>query len=236
MSHHFPGAASWNPVAAEAAARVAAVEASAHGLHWTFAPMVDIARDPRWGRIVEGAGEDPYLGSLMAAARVRGFQGSQLGAPNTMLATAKHFVAYGAAEGGRDYNTAAVSERTARGYLPPFHASVKAGVESVMGALNEIAGVPLHANRPLLTDVLREWGFEGVLVSDWTAIPEMIQHGRAATRAEAGLAALHAGKKMPALVREGRASEAAVDVAVRRVLRAKFELGLFEDPRESIVR
>ncbi|HEX6940572.1 MAG TPA: glycoside hydrolase family 3 N-terminal domain-containing protein [Longimicrobiales bacterium] len=236
-------AASWNVEAVERAARIAATEATAHGVHWNYAPMVDIARDPRWGRIVEGAGEDPYLGAAMAAARVRGFQGEDLALPNTMMATAKHFVAYGAAEGGRDYNVAEVSERTLREiYLPPFRAAVKAGAQAVMAAFNEVAGVPMHAHRRLLTDVLRgEWGFDGVVVSDYTGVFELIPHGIAATREEAGIAALRAGvdvdmvsgiylSELPAAVRAGRVPEAAVDDAVRRVLRAKYRLGLFEDP------
>src|SRR6266436_4406914 len=172
-------ASSFDPDAAEATARAAGQEAAAFGINWTFAPMVDIARDPRWGRIVEGSGEDPYLGSLLAAARVRGLQGNDLGADDTLLATAKHFVAYGAAEGGRDYNTAEVSERTLREiYLPPFHAAVKAGVQAVMAAFDEIAGVPMHANRELIWGVLRtEFGFDGIVISDYTGVRELIAHG-----------------------------------------------------------
>ncbi|MBC7989511.1 MAG: glycoside hydrolase family 3 C-terminal domain-containing protein [Luteimonas sp.] len=236
-------AASFDVDAVQNAARIAAVEATAHGVHWTYAPMVDIARDPRWGRIVEGAGEDTYLGSAMAAARVHGFQGTDLGADDTLLATAKHFVAYGAAEAGRDYNTVDISERALREvYLPPFHAAVDAGVQSVMAAFNEVAGVPMHANRELIDGVLRkEWGFEGVLVSDHTGIAELMPHGLAATRTEAGLKALNAGvdvdmvsdiyvKEMPAAVRSGKLPIAEVDAAVRRVLHAKCVLGLFDDP------
>jgi beta-glucosidase len=236
-------AASWDPDAVERSARIAATEATAAGLHWTFAPMVDIARDARWGRIVEGAGEDPYLGSVMAAARVRGFQGTDLSAPNTMLATAKHFVAYGGAEGGRDYNVADISEVTLRDiYLPPFHAAVDAGARSVMGAFNEIAGVPMHANERLIDGLLRaEWGWNGVLVSDWTGVLELIPHGTAADSAAAGALGLRAGvdvdmvsriyfRKLPPLVRSGRVAMRDVDAAVRRVLRAKYELGLFADP------
>jgi beta-glucosidase len=236
-------AASWNPRAVERAARIAAVEAAAAGLHWTYAPMVDVARDPRWGRVVEGAGEDPFLGSVMAAARVRGFQGEDLARPDTLLATPKHFAAYGAAEGGRDYDVAEVSERTLREiYLPPFRAAVEAGAGAVMAAFNEVAGIPMHAHRRLLTDVLRgEWGFDGVVVSDFTGVQELIAHGVAATPAEAGVLALRAGvdvdmvsriylEHLPAAVRAGELPEAAVDEAVRRVLRAKQELGLFEDP------
>jgi beta-glucosidase len=235
-------AASWDPELVERAARVAAVEASAHGLHWTFAPMVDIARDPRWGRVVEGSGEDPYLGSAMAAAQVRGYQGDGLAAANTVAATAKHFVAYGAAEAGRDYNTVDLSERTLRDvYLPPFRAAVRAGVSSVMPAFNEIAGVPMHANARLIEGVLRsEWGWDGVVVSDYTGILELAEHGVAGTPAEAGVLALRAGVDVDIVsdiyaalgdaVRSGRLDEAVVDSAVRRVLRLKHALGLFEDP------
>jgi beta-glucosidase len=236
-------AASFDVAAVEGAARIAAVEGTAHGVHWTYAPMVDVARDPRWGRIVEGSGEDPYLGSAMAAARVRGFQGKDLAADDTMLATAKHFVAYGAAEAGRDYNTVDISERTLREvYLPPFRAAVEAGAQSVMAAFNEVSGMPMHANRGLIDGVLRkEWGFDGVVVSDYNGVQELIPHGLAATRADAGRQALRAGvdidmvsdiyaKYMPAEVRAGRVPVAQVDASVRRVLQAKCVLGLFEDP------
>ena len=236
-------AASWDPEAVEAAARVAAREAAAAGLHWTFAPMVDIARDPRWGRIAEGAGEDPYLGSIVAAARVRGFQGGDLRAPDAVMATPKHFAAYGGAEGGRDYNTVDVSERTLREvYLPPFRAAVAAGAGSIMSAFNEIAGVPASASPWLLTQVLRrEWGFRGFVVSDWTSVEELRLHGVAASRADAGELALEAGVDMdmvsriyiddlPSLVRAGRIPIAVVNAAVRRVLRGKAALGLFDDP------
>src|SRR5881409_2795999 len=191
-------AASWDPEAVEAAARVAAREAAAAGLHWIFAPMVDIARDPRWGRIAEGSGEDPYLGSAMAAARVRGFQGRDLRAPDAVLATVKHFAAYGDAEGGRDYNTVDVSERTLREiYLPPFRAAVDAGVGSIMTSFNEIAGVPSTANRWLVTTLLRgEWKFSGLVVSDWTGIAELQAHGVAGSRAAAGKVGLEAGVDM----------------------------------------
>jgi beta-glucosidase len=236
-------AASWDPMAVQEAARVGAIEGTAHGLHWTFAPMVDIARDPRWGRIVEGSGEDPYLGAAMAAARVRGFQGADLAASNTMLACPKHYAAYGGAEGGRDYNTVDLSERTLREiYLPPFKAAVDAGAGTLMASFNEINGVPAHANRFLVTDVLRnEWGFGGFVVSDYTGVLELLPHGVATDRAEAGRLAIEAGidmemvsrtyiEDLPGMVREGRLDEAVVDEAVRRVLRAKFKLGLFDDP------
>src|SRR5438094_2160813 len=236
-------AASWDPEAVQAAAHVAAREAAAAGVHWTFAPMVDIARDPRWGRIAEGSGEDPYLGSAMAAARVRGFQGTDLRAPEAVMATVKHFAAYGGAEGGRDYNTVDVSERTLREiYLPPFRAAVDAGAGSIMTSFNEIAGIPSHANRWLVTTLLRdEWKFRGFVVSDWTGIEELLAHGVAGSRADAGKLGLDAGVDMdmvsgiyledvPALVRAGRIPVATVDAAVRRLLAAKAALGLFADP------
>jgi beta-glucosidase len=236
-------ASSWDPAAVERAARVAAIEATASGVTWTYAPMVDIARDPRWGRVVEGSGEDPYLGAAMAAARVRGFQGTDLGADNTLLATAKHFVAYGAAEGGRDYNTADISQRTLyETYLPPFEAAVRAGVQSVMAGFNEIAGVPMHASRELIRGVLRNaWGFEGVLVSDYTGVMELERHGVAGDSATAGVIALKAGvdvdmvssiylNHVARLVRAGVIRDSLVDQAARRVLRAKYLLGLFADP------
>ena len=212
---------------AEATARAAGREAAAAGINWTYAPMVDIAHDPRWGRIAEGSGEDPYLGALLAAARVRGFQES-------ILATAKHFAAYGAAEAGRDYNTADVSERTLREvYLPPFKAAVDAGVATLMSAFNDIGGVPASGNAWLTDTVLRrEWGFRGMVVSDWTSVAELIPHGVAGSRAEAGRQALTAGVDMDmqssiyvetlaALVRDNRIPMAVVDSAVLRVLRAK---------------
>src|SRR5436853_7196243 len=236
-------AASWDPEAVEAAAHVAAKEAAAAGVHWTFAPMVDIARDPRWGRIAEGSGEDPYLGSALAAARVRGFQGKDPRAPDAVLATVKHFAAYGGAEGGRDYNTVDLSERTLREvYLPPYHAAIDAGAGSVMTSFNEIGGIPSTASPWLVTTLLRrEWGFKGFVVSDWTSINELLNHGVAGTRADAGKLALEAGVDMdmvsriyvndlPALVRAGRIPVAVVNEAVRRVLSAKSALGLFDDP------
>jgi len=236
-------AASWDPEAVEAAARVAGREAAAAGVNWTFAPMVDIARDPRWGRIAEGSGEDPYLGSVMAAARVRGFQGTDLRSPDAVMATAKHFAAYGGAEGGRDYNTVDVSERTLREiYLPPYRAAIAAGAGSVMSAFNEIGGVPSSSSPWLLTQVLRrEWGFRGFVVSDWTSVEELRAHGVAASRADAGKLALEAGVDMdmvsriyvddlPAVVRAGRIPLPVVNTAVRRVLRGKAALGLFADP------
>src|SRR3989454_102787 len=205
--------------------------------------MVDIARDPRWGRIAEGSGEDPYLGSAMAAARVRGFPGTDSRAPDAVLATVKHFAAYGGAEGGRDYNTVDLSERTLREvYLPPYRAALDAGAGSVMTSFNEIGGIPSTASPWLMTTLLRrEWGFRGFVVSDWTAVAELISHGVAGSRAEAGKLALPArgGMEMvspiypgqlPALVRPARIPMAVVNEAVRRVLRAKAALGLFDDP------
>lgn len=240
-------AASFDSAAAARAARIAAIEATAMGVHWTFAPMVDIARDARWGRIVEGAGEDPYLGSVMAVAQVRGYQGDDLRAPTALLATAKHFAAYGAAEAGRDYNVASISEHDLWDvYLPPFHAAVRAGVGSFMASFNEINGTPAHANDWLLTDVLRgRWGFRGVLVSDWTGVLELMQHGIAADSLTAARRALRAGVDMEmsstlyrntlaAEVRAGRIPHALVDTAVHRVLRAKATLGLFDDPYRGV--
>ena len=236
-------ASTWNPLLIEQEARVAAAEASAAGIQWTFAPMVDIARDPRWGRIAEGAGEDPYLGSVMSAARVRGFQGKDVRDKGTLLACAKHFAAYGAAEAGRDYNTAEVSERTLREiYFPPFKAAVDAGAWSLMSAFDDIAGIPSSANRWLLTDVLRgEWGFEGFVVSDWQAIGELQNHRVAGSRSEAGILAINAGvdmdmmsgiylNEMPGAVRSKQLSEDIVNLSVRRVLKAKMAYGLFENP------
>ncbi|HEX3596628.1 MAG TPA: glycoside hydrolase family 3 N-terminal domain-containing protein, partial [Polyangiaceae bacterium] len=236
-------AASWDVALAERCARVAALEATAHGIDWDYAPMVDIARDPRWGRVVEGAGEDPFLGSAFAVARVRGLSGGTGAVGTSMIATAKHFVAYGAAEGGRDYNTADISERTLREiYLPPFRAAVEAGAGSVMAAFNELAGVPMHANRRLLRNVLRdEWGFRGMVVSDWAGIAQLVTQGVAATPADAARLSLSAGvdvdmvsrsylHELPALVRREPRLSRAIDDAVRRVLQAKLSLGLFDDP------
>ena len=236
-------AASWDPAAVERAAGIAAAEARAAGVHWTFAPMVDIARDPRWGRIGEGSGEDPYLGSLMARARVRGFQGSDYSARDKVLACAKHWVAYGAAEAGRDYNTTDVSERSLREvYFPPFKAAVDAGVGTFMSAFNDLNGVPSSANPFTLTDVLRgEWKFDGFVVSDYTSVEELIKHGLAADGAEAAREALSAGvdmemvsrlynKNAAELIRERKLSQSTIDEAVRRILRIKFRLGLFDRP------
>ena len=236
-------AASWDPATVERAAAVAAAEAAAAGVRWTFAPMVDIARDPRWGRIVEGAGEDPFLGAVMARARVRGFQGRDYSAPDKVVACAKHWVGYGAAEAGRDYNTTDMSENRLREvYLPPFKAAIDAGVGTLMSAFNDLNGVPTSANPFTLTKVLRgEWKFDGFVVSDYESIKELINHGFAGDESEAARAALSAGVDMemvsrlygrhaPALIREGRLAQSAIDDAVRRILRIKFRLGLFEKP------
>ncbi|NWB87753.1 glycoside hydrolase family 3 N-terminal domain-containing protein [Pseudomonas gingeri] len=236
-------ASAWDPDLAQRTARAAAIEASASGVHWTYAPMVDIARDPRWGRVVEGAGEDPFLGAALAVARVRGFHGNGPPDPSTLLSTAKHFVGYGAAEGGRDYNTSDLSERTLlETYLPPFRAAVQAGVDAIMPGFNELAGVPMHANGPLLKDRLREqWGFNGIVVSDFTGVRELMQHGIAATPTAAVRLAFAAtvdidmvsglyAQELPAMVRSGQIPQRALDDAVRRVLEAKQRLGLFEDP------
>ncbi|MCX6151251.1 MAG: glycoside hydrolase family 3 C-terminal domain-containing protein [Ignavibacteriales bacterium] len=235
-------ASSWDPSAVEKSARYSAKEASASGIHWTFGPMVDIARDPRWGRIVEGSGEDTYLGSVMAAARVKGFQGN-LTSNENIIACAKHFAAYGAAEGGRDYNTVDISERTLREvYLPPFKAAVDAGVKTFMCSFNEIAGVPSSANHHLLTEILRgEWKFKGFVVSDWNSVGELIPHQIAANPKEAALLGLNAGVDMdmearayidqlPELIKQKKISEEMLNESVRRILRVKFELGLFDNP------
>jgi beta-glucosidase len=236
-------ASSWDTSAAERSASIAAMEARAAGVHWTFAPMLDIARDARWGRIVEGAGEDPYLGALMARARVRGFQGQGYSAPDKVLACAKHWVAYGAAEAGRDYNTTDMSERTLREiYFPPFKAAVAEGVGTFMSAFNDLNGVPSSANPFTLTKVLRgEWKFDGFVVSDYTSVEELIKHGLAANESEAARLALGAGVDMEMvsrlynkhgaeLLKSNKLSQAAIDEAVRRILRIKFRLGLFEHP------
>lgn len=236
-------AASWDLEAIERSERVAATEASAEGLNWTFSPMVDIARDPRWGRIAEGAGEDPYLGSLIAKARVRGFQGDDLSKTNTIVACAKHFAAYGAAEAGRDYGTVDISEITLREiYLPPYKACADAGVGTFMTSFNEINGVPATGNSFLLEDILKkEWGFSGFVVTDYTSINEMVPHGFAADEKQAGEKAVNAGVDMDMqgavyenylkqLVEEGKVTQAKIDEAVKRILGIKFDLGLFDDP------
>jgi beta-glucosidase len=236
-------ASSWDPKVEERAAAVAAAEASATGLKWTFAPMLDIARDPRWGRIVEGAGEDTYLGAAMARAQVVGFQGKDYSAADRVVACAKHWVGYGAAEAGRDYNTTDISEgRLREVYFPPFKAAVDAGVGTFMSAFNNLNGVPTSANPFTLTKVLRgEWKFDGFVVSDYNAVKELINHGIAATEPQAATAALNAGVDMEMvsrsynengarLLKEGKISQATLDEAVRRILRIKFRLGLFDKP------
>jgi beta-glucosidase len=236
-------ASTWDPSIVERASRIAAKEATSEGIRWTFSPMVDIARDARWGRIVEGAGEDPYLGSVMAAAYVRGYQGSRLDDPQSMLACVKHFVGYGAAEAGKDYNSVELSDRSLRQvYLPPFHAAVEAGAGSVMSAFNAINGVPATSNAFTLTHVLREeWGFKGVVISDYGAIRETIAHGTALDGRTAALKAISAGvdidlesnlysRDLLELVRSGEVPQETIDEAVRRVLRIKFALGLFDHP------
>jgi beta-glucosidase len=235
--------ASWDVDLAQRCARAAAVEASAGGLHWNYAPMVDIARDARWGRVIEGSGEDVFLGSAFAVARVRGIQEAPPADATAMLATAKHFVAYGAAEAGRDYNVVDVSERALHEiYLPPFRAALEAGAAALMPAFNELAGVPMHAHAPLLRDLLRaQWGFNGLIVSDYTGIKELIAHGVSDGPVSAGTLALSAtvdidmvsgiyGTAMPGLVRSGKLPQSLLDAAVRRVLEAKQRLGLFDDP------
>lgn len=235
-------AASWDMNAIEKSERVAADESAADGLNWTFAPMVDIARDPRWGRVVEGAGEDPYLGSQIAKARVLGFQGN-LGDTNSILACAKHFAAYGAPIGGRDYNTVDMSIRTLREvYLPPYKACVDAGVGTIMSSFNEINGIPSTGNRWLLTELLRrEWGFKGLVVTDYSAVEEMIAHGFAKDGPEAALKAANAGVDMDMqdslfmsdlqpFVTSGQVKQSEIDSAVKRILTLKYLLGLFKDP------
>jgi beta-glucosidase len=239
-------ASSWDPSLAERSTSIAAKETYASGVRWTFAPMLDIARDPRWGRITEGAGEDPYLGAAFARARVLGFQGHDYSEPGKILACAKHWVAYGAAEGGRDYNTTDMSEQTLREiYFPPFKAAIDAGAGTVMSAFNDLNGVPTSANPFTLTRVLRgEWKFDGFVVSDYTSVKELINHGAAANDRDAARAALNAGVDMemvsrlfnqegPQLLKEGKVSQATIDEAVRRILRIKFRLGLFEHPYTS---
>jgi beta-glucosidase len=236
-------AASWDLDAIALSARISATEAAAEGLHWTYAPMVDISRDPRWGRMSEGAGEDPYLGSRIAEARVKGFQGKRIGDTDAVLATVKHFAAYGAPLAGRDYATVDMSMRELRDtYLPPYKAAIDAGAATVMTSFNDVDGVPASGSRFLLTDVLRnEWGFRGFVVTDFTSINEMVPHGYARDEKQAGEQAINAGVDMDmqgavylnhlaASVAEGKVSVATIDTAVRRVLEMKYRLGLFADP------
>ena len=236
-------AASWDMEIIERAARVAATEAAAAGIHWTFAPMVDISRDPRWGRVMEGAGEDPYLGSMIATARVKGFQGKGLGNIDAVMACAKHFAAYGAAIGGRDYNSVDMSDRTLwEIYLPPFKAAAEAGVATFMNSFNDLNGIPASASKYLQRDILKDkWNFKGFIVSDWGSIGEMIPHGYVKDNYEAAWKASLAGSDMDmesrsyinhlaTLVNEGKVPVAIIDDAVKRILYKKFEMGLFDDP------
>lgn len=236
-------AASWDLDAIEKSARVAAIEASATGIHWTFAPMVDISRDPRWGRVMEGAGEDTYLGSKIAFARVKGFQGDKLGELNSVMACAKHFAAYGAAVGGRDYNSVDMSDRMLwETYLPPFKAAVDAGAATFMNSFNDLNGVPATGNKYLQRDILKgKWNFSGFVVSDWGSIGEMIPHGFAKDSKDAAYKAIIAGSDMDMesnayrnnlaqLVKENKISIELIDEAVKRILHKKFELGLFDNP------
>lgn len=233
---------SWDASAIEKMARISAIEASANGINWTMSPMVDISRDPRWGRIAEGNGEDPYLGSVLTTAYVRGYQGNNMTAPDEIMACVKHFALYGAVEAGRDYNTVDMSrQRMYNEYLPPYHAAVEAGVGSVMSSFNVVDGIPATANKWLLTDLLRrQWSFQGVVVSDYMAISEIAKHGVAELE-EASVLALDAGTDMDMCsegfigyiekaVADGNISQSKIDDACRRVLEAKYKLGLFSDP------
>jgi len=235
--------ASWDMEAIKKSAAIAAEEAAAVGINWTFAPMVDVARDARWGRVMEGAGEDPFLGSKIAVARVEGFQGEDLTASNTILACAKHFAGYAFAEAGRDYNTVDVSESTLQNVIfPPFKAAADAGVRTFMNSFNELNGIPATGNAYLQRQILKEdWKFDGFVVSDWGSINEMISHGYAKDSKQAAEIAINAGSDMDmessayvehlvALVREGKVKESTINDAARRILKVKFELGLFDDP------
>lgn len=235
--------ASWDLEAMEESARIAALESVAHGVNWTFSPMIDISRDARWGRIMESSGEDPYLTSKVAVAKVKGYQGDDLSSENTIAATAKHFVGYGFAEAGRDYNTVHIGENELHNtLLPPFKAAAEAGVATFMNAFNELDGVPATGHRKLQRDILKgDWNWKGFMVSDWGSIPEMVNHGFARDRKHAAQIALNAGSDMDMeggayenglveLVQEGQLSEELIEDAVRRVLRVKFKMGLFEDP------
>ncbi len=236
-------AATFDPAIVEQGARISAVEATASGIRWTFSPMLDIARDPRWGRVAEGSGEDPYLDVQMGVAMVKGYQGSDLSDPTAMAACIKHFVGYGAAEGGRDYNSTMISERSLRNtYFPAFKATAEAGAATLMTSFNEIDGIPSTGNKWLLKDVLRdEWGWDGMVVTDWNSAGEMIAHGFSRDLKHSAEQAVNAGvdmdmmsygfiQYMEELVKEGKVSEAEIDRAVRNILKLKFELGLFENP------
>lgn len=236
-------ACSWDLQLIEKTARLSGKEAAASGLNWVYNPMVDVARDPRWGRVAEGAGEDTYLGSLIGAAKVKGFQGNNLSDPFTVMACVKHFAAYGAAQAGRDYHTVDMSDRVLREvYLPPYKAAIDAGVATIMTSFNEVDGIPASGSHYLMTEILRdEWAFEGFVVTDYTSINEMVPHGIVANEKEAAKMALEAGVDMDmqggeyighlvALVDEGKVSATAIDLAVRRILEMKYQLGLFDDP------
>lgn len=236
-------AASWDLKLIEKSERIAAIEASAYGIHWTFAPMVDIARDPRWGRVMEGSGEDTYLGTQIGLARIRGFQGKGLGNLDVIMACAKHFAAYGAAVGGRDYNSVDMSLRQLNEtYLPPFKAAAEAGVATFMNSFNDINGIPATANKYILRDLLKgKWNYKGFVVSDWGSIGEMVPHGYAKDNKEAAEKAIIAGSDMdmesraymaelPNLVKEGKVDPKLIDDATKRILVKKFEMGLFDDP------
>ncbi len=236
-------AATFDPAIVEKGARIAAVEATASGVRWTFSPMLDIARDPRWGRVAEGSGEDPYLDALMGVAMVKGYQGDDLSDPTSLAACIKHFVGYGAAEGGRDYNTTMISERSLRNtYFPAFKATAEAGAATLMTSFNEIDGIPSTGNKWLLKDILRdEWGWDGMVVTDWNSAGEMIAHGFSRDLKHTAEQAINAGVDMDMmsygfiqyveeLVKEGKVSEKEIDRAVRNILKLKFELGLFENP------
>ena len=236
-------AATFNPQIVQDGARVAAIEASADGIRWTFAPMIDISRDPRWGRIAESCGEDPYLSSVMGVAMVKGFQGDSLNDPTSIAACAKHFIGYGAAEGGRDYNSTFIPERQMRNvYFPPFEAAAKAGCATFMTSFNDNDGIPSTGNSFILKDVLRdEWKYDGMVVTDWASTAEMISHGFCKDEKEAALKSVNAGidmemvsgtfiRHLEELVKEGKISEAAINNAVRNILRLKFRLGLFDNP------
>lgn len=242
-------AASWDPSQAETAQRMAAKEASAVGINWTFAPMVDIARDPRWGRIMEGAGEDPYLGARMAEAQVRGFQGDSIGSPEHILACVKHFAGYGAAVGGRDYDSSSISDEELWNiYLPPFQAAVSAGAGSLMTAYMDLNGVPATGNSFLIQDVLRDkWKFNGFVVSDWESVKNLTTHGFASGPEDAAVRAVNAGVDMEmtshvfrdelsAAVKQGLVKEATIDESVRRILTMKYRLGLFRNPYAPLSR
>lgn len=235
--------ATWDMEAIKKSAQIAAREATAEGLHWTFSPMIDVTRDPRWGRIAESSGEDPFLTAEVARAKVRGYQGDDLRDLHTMLATAKHFAAYGAPQAGRDYHTVDMSEITLRNkFLPPFKATVEEGVATFMTAFNELFAVPATGSEFLLTQILRdEWGYEGFVVTDYTSINEMVPHGFARDEKHAGKLAINAGVDMDMqgsvfynylaeLVAEGKVSESRIDEAARRILTMKYKLGLFDDP------